>query len=297
MDALSIENLEQSILGGAADLSAMTKAAPLKTRDEIRADWLQERLGKFTASEFHKLTTAPTKKELPVGAVTYTTEKAVECLTEFIEEGYVNQAMQWGLDHELEAIERFTEKTGIRTTKTGSEQEFIKLGTHVGGTPDGLIGINSGVEVKCPNSLTHFKYMKIKNGEDLKKVMPAYYWQIQGLMMITACRNWWFISYDPRYKKPEHQLHYIKIEFNDADVSFLSERIRLAIELKKELLAEFIDENDKLLTQSEVLNVLSFGRTKLFRLRKANKFPEPISEVPLRWKERDIENYALKPRV
>jgi hypothetical protein len=297
MEAQSLADFEQSILSGGGNLSEMTKAAPLKTSEEIRAEWLQERLGKFTASEFHRLVTCPNKAELPKGAVTYCTEKAVECLTEFLDDGYISPAMQWGIDHEIEAIEKFTERTGLNIAKTGINQEFIKLGTHVGGSPDGLVGISSGVEVKCPSSLTHFKYMRIKNAEDLKAEKPEYYWQIQGLMMITASRDWWFISYDPRYKRKEHQLHYIKINIVDEDINFLCERIRLAIELKNKLLEGFVEENDKKLTHSEVMNILGIKRTKLFGLRKAGKFPAPFSDVPLLWKAGDIENYALNSGV
>ncbi len=78
MDAQSINSFEQSILNSSADLSHFEKSAPLKTAEEIRRDWLLERIGKFTASEFHRLTTAPTKKELPVGAITYVQEKVTE---------------------------------------------------------------------------------------------------------------------------------------------------------------------------------------------------------------------------
>jgi len=247
MDALSLNDLEQSILGGAVELSAMTKAAPLKTSEEIRAEWLQERLGKFTASVFHRLLTCRDNKELPKGAVTYCEEKAVEMLTEFMGEGYISPAMQWGIDHELDAVQAFSEKTGLTVTNTGTHQKFLTQGNHIGGTPDGLIENQSGAEIKCPNSLTHFKYMRIKTTEDLKVVMPNYYWQIQGLMMIAKCRHWWFISYDPRYKKKEHQLHYIKINIVDEDVNFLAERLKMAISLKNELLAEFVEENEQTL--------------------------------------------------
>jgi len=236
MEALSIESLEQSILSGAAELSKMTKAAPLKTPEEIRSEWLQERVGKFTASEFHRLVTCPNKKELPVGAITYSTEKAVELLTEFFEDGYISAAMQWGIDNELNAVNAFEERTLLNVEYTGSNQKFLTLGSNIGGTPDGLIRNQSGIEIKCPNPLTHFKYMLIKNNNDLKKVKPEYYWQIQGLMMITGCKKWHFISYDPRYKKPEHKIHIVEINADMEEQSFLSKRLSMAIDLRDELL-------------------------------------------------------------
>ena len=294
MKAQSITDFEQLILSGGVDLTTFKKAPPLKTPEEIRAEWLLERIGKFTASEFHRLVTYPNKTELPVGAIAYCTEKTVECLTEILDDGYTSREMQWGMDKELNAVEAFQERTGLDITHTGSNQKFFTLGSNTGGTPDGLIGRISGAEIKCPNSLTHFKYMRIKSTEDLKKVMSNYYWQIQGLMMITQCDHWYFISFDPRYKRKEHQLHFVKILPVEEDQWFLRERLKMAIELRDELLEGFIEANDAKIATGEVLKILGIGRTKLWGLRTSGKFPKPISEVPLLWKSGDIEEFALK---
>jgi len=174
MNAQNLNGFEQSILNNGVDLAGLKKSAPLKTAEEIRRDWLLERIGKFTASEFHKLMTYPDKIELQKGAITYCTEKAVESLTEFLEENFVNSVMQWGLDHELDAVTEFEKKTGLKVHNTGINQEFLKLGNDIGGTPDGLIGKNSGIEIKCPKSTTHFQYLNIQNQEDLKTVCPNF---------------------------------------------------------------------------------------------------------------------------
>ena len=83
---MNLSTLEQQLMNGPAiDLSSMARAEPIKTTEERRAEWLQERRGKFTASDFYKLMTYEHKPEFPKGAMTYVTEKVVETLTEMDE--------------------------------------------------------------------------------------------------------------------------------------------------------------------------------------------------------------------
>jgi len=294
MNAQDLNGFEQSILNSGADLSGFDKSVPLKTAEEIRRDWLLERIGKFTASEFYKLTTAPTKKELPVGAITFTGEKVVEMLTEFLEERFVTKDMQWGIDHELEAIEEFEKRTNFKVDKTGINQELITLGKNIGGTPDGLIGKDSGIEVKCPKSTTHFKYLNVANQEDLKNVCADYYWQIQGVLYITGRKSWYFISYDPRFKNKAQQLQFIEVKPDKEDQKFLKDRLTLAVFYRDYLLEKVNMNFSEHIDQVKVLKLLKVGRTKLLKLRKSADFPAPIKKKPLLWRSVDIESYAIK---
>jgi len=294
MDAQSINGFEQSILNGGVDLADFEKSAPLKTAEETRRDWLLERIGKFTASEFYRLVTFPKKTELQPGAITYVSEKVAELLTEFTDDGFTSWDMQWGKDHELEAVTEFEQRTGLNVTLTGNDQKFITLGENIGGTPDGLIGKNSGTEIKCPKSATHFQYLSITNQEDLKKTSPNYYWQIQGLLYITKRTSWYFITYDPRFKDKEQQLHFIEVKPNAEDQKFLAERLAMAIEYKSYLLIKIKDKFSPIINQATVLKILRIGRTKLWTLRKSETFPKPVQAKPLLWKLTDIESYTIK---
>ncbi|MBS3953668.1 MAG: YqaJ viral recombinase family protein [Methylomicrobium sp.] len=238
MSALeAFAKLEQQLTGNVIDLSTAQRAEPIKTVEEIRQEWLKQRYGKFTASEFHRLMAYPNKPtELPAGAKTYALEKAIELLTEFHEEPYINAEMQWGLDHELEAIAEFSKKIGRIVDKTGQQQAFITLKNDVGCTPDGLIGKTSGIEVKCPKSTTHFSYLSLKTAEDLKITKPDYYWQIQGSLWITRRLTWWFVSYDPRFKSPKHRLKILCIKRNPDDIDFLKYRLKMAIDYRNTLI-------------------------------------------------------------
>lgn len=238
LNAQDYSAFESAVLGGSGvDLLAAKRGEAIKTAEEIRQEWLQKRRGKFTASEFYRLMTYPGKNELSSGAKAYVLEKAVETMTVMDDsEGFINAEMQWGIDHELDAISAFTAKTGEIVTCTGIKQTFLTLGDYAGGTPDGLIGHHAGVEVKCPKSKTHFGYLSIQTAEDLKAAEQKYYWQIMGCMMITGFDYWYFISYDPRFLDANKRLHFVKIERNDEDIGMLGIRLAAAISCKKQIL-------------------------------------------------------------
>lgn len=239
MSASGLDVFESMLKSNVIDLSTLAKSDPIKTREEIRSEWLEKRRGKFTASEFYRLMTSINKQGLPPGAETYVLEKVAESLCQPSEaDGFINYEMQWGMDNEPSAVQAFMEKTGLTVDNHGHEQLFIELNEHAGGTPDGLIENISGLEIKCPKSTTHIGYWGIKNGQDLKEKCPNYYWQVQGCMLITERYEWNFVSFDPRLKDPKHQLHIAKIEINYDDITALCERLKLAIQLKNKLIKE-----------------------------------------------------------
>ena len=80
------------------------------------SDWLQERTGRITASEVHKIMGRGRAKDkyFSEQGETYLRCKIGELLTGEIENGgRVNPlAMEWGASHEHEAIARFEKETG-----------------------------------------------------------------------------------------------------------------------------------------------------------------------------------------
>jgi hypothetical protein len=74
-----------------------------------------------------------------------------------------------------------------------------------GASPDGLIGDDGMLELKCPESTTHLEWM------EAGKVPPEHLPQIQGQMAVTG-RHWVdFCSYDPRFP-PGLQLFIVRVE-------------------------------------------------------------------------------------
>lgn len=228
-------------LGEQTQTAALAHAAPgepIKTQEDREREWLQQRWGKFTASEVHKLMTCENQDGLPKGAISYVLKKAAESLTEFSIQPFISDAMQWGLIHEPEAIDVFQARTGLPVIHCKDDQQFIDRG-HVGGTPDGIIPVEfSGLEIKCPNSDTHIGYLQIKTGQDLKTEAPAYYWQVQCLMMLTQSQHWYFVSYDPRFKQERLRLHIAHIDANPADRAKLQHRLALADVLKTNIITQ-----------------------------------------------------------
>jgi hypothetical protein len=195
-------------------------------------EWLQQRLGKFTASNAYKLVTHANKSELPAGAITYILEKVVEVATDYEpEQGFITPEMQWGKDYELEAIEWFSDKFNYSVDAIGDNQQFLELPQlRAGATPDGLIDDNVLIEVKCPKSHTHLSYLAVQNEQDLKETEIKYYWQIMMSFLVSGREKAYFISYDPRFKQDDLKLHTAIIYPNQDDMAFLRQRLEMAHE-------------------------------------------------------------------
>jgi hypothetical protein len=219
--------------------SALSKILSIQQIQENEEAWLEERKGKFTASEFVRLMGYEDVNKFPDGAMTYVTEKVLEIVTTGEKKQLSTLSIEHGKDTEIEAVEKFSEKYGLEVYNYGNEQKYIALTNDVGCTPDGLIGIDKGVESKCPDSKTHLFYLEELTIDNFKKLCTKYYWQIQGSMYITNRKSWYFISYDPRFKNESKRLFVLEIQRNDTDIKKLENRLTEAIKRKKERLKAF----------------------------------------------------------
>lgn len=196
-------------------------------------EWQQERLGKFTASEMFRLMTDPkTEKaknagELSEGALTYILEKIGEDATQQQSSDYVSEAMLWGMENEHLARRLYEKIYGVKIQEMG----FVRYGDHAGGSPDGLIGEDGGIEIKCPTTAVHLKHCLIAMQENpqayFKAKYPKYYYQCQTLMMFTN-RKWWdFVSFDKRIKE-DYALFVLRVTADTADFQEIDVRIKAA---------------------------------------------------------------------
>jgi putative phage-type endonuclease len=154
-------------------------------------EWERLRKGKATASEFHRIIT-PSQLKLSSGAKDYAIQKAAEILgldSPRQEPGYW---MERGTELEPLAFAEFCEKV-LPAEHVG----FIQLheGASVGCSPDGLVGDDSLLEIKCPKAETLIEW--ILNGE-----LPSQYrLQVQGEMWVTgrsSCHFWgWHPEIEP----------------------------------------------------------------------------------------------------
>lgn len=108
--------------------------------------------------------------------------------------------MQWGIDNEAQARVAYEVASGNFVDQIA----FVDHPTIAwfGASPDGLVNDDGLVEIKCPNSATHWSYIK-DDGPPNK-----YYIQMQAQMACTG-RSWCdFVSFDPRM--PERSRLFIK---------------------------------------------------------------------------------------
>lgn len=221
-------------------LSAAEEGERLLTKEE---EWLKSRHAMVaTASEVYRLLAVTEDGSLSDGAETYCMEKAAEALTEFEPDFFISRAMQWGNEQEPFAVERFEQDMMMLIESTNEDQQFIlSPDKSWGGTPDGVApeGLDYGLEIKCPNSTTHMTYRAgIKCGGTLKEIKPVYYWQIQACMYLCGKSKWFFMSFDPRFKKAEHQSHIVEIQRNNDDINYMLEKIKLATTRRDMIVAE-----------------------------------------------------------
>jgi hypothetical protein len=126
-------------------------------------------------------------------------------------------AMQHGNAMEPYAIQAYKMHTGFEVIDNLQPIQHPSI-LYIAGTPDGLVGDDGILEVKCPyNPVNHL--MNLKSGEQIAQ----YKWQIQGYLWITN-RQWCdFVSYDDRFPD-ELQLYIQRIERAQIMIDELHER-------------------------------------------------------------------------
>lgn len=172
-------------------------------------DWFAARAGKATASAIYKIM-ARTKTGYGADRANYHAQLVAERLTGKPADSYSNAAMQWGIDQEANARAAYAAYIGDTVPEIG----FLDHPTVAmsGASPDGLVGFDGLVEIKCPNTATHIATLT-GSGID-KKYLLQMQWQ-----MACAGRDWCdFVSFDPRLP-PEMQMHVRRVERDDALLS------------------------------------------------------------------------------
>lgn len=191
-------------------------------------EWKALRLGKVTASRVADIV-AKTKSGYSASRANYAAQLIAERLTGTPAETFTNAAMQHGTETEPEARAAYEFYQGV----TVEEVAFIPHPQidQAGCSPDGLVGGDGLVEIKCPNTATHLDTL-------IGQTVPAKYeTQMQFQMACTGRSYCDFVSYDPRM--PENMRLFIKrvprddqriTELESEIVSFLLE---LAVKLSQ----------------------------------------------------------------
>ena len=163
------------------------------TVDQRSGQWIKERLGCFTASRAADAF-ATTKKGESEARKKYKMQLLAERLTNMAMEFYTTPSMQHGIDTEPAARERFEEVTGLIVQECGfALHDTIDF---LGASPDGLVGHDALIEIKCPETATHLTYKMA--GVPPEKYIP----QMLMQLLVTGRKYCWFASYDDRVPAP-----------------------------------------------------------------------------------------------
>jgi putative phage-type endonuclease len=164
------------------------------------AEWLQERCGKVTASRIADLMGRTKTGSYGSGRANYAAQLIAERLTGNVAASFSNAAMIHGTETEPEArrayeffVDRDVQQVGF------VPHPSINM---AGASPDGLVGEDGLLELKCPNTATHIDTL-------LSGSVPDKYIKQMQFQMACTGRQWCdFASYDNRL--PERMRLFVK---------------------------------------------------------------------------------------
>jgi len=179
---------------------------------EQRSDeWHRIRSGLFTGSDAHflmirepgepkakkgaknpvkKPETFQTKYGLGKGAETAIYLKCAQLLSNFEPYEFDKYELRIGREREPEAIERYED---LIFPESVTACGFVTAGNYLGVSPDGLVGKDGGVEVKCLQPPAYLEYLINRN------IDPKHLAQVHWCMFITG-RKWWdYVMFNPDF--------------------------------------------------------------------------------------------------
>lgn len=152
--------------------------------------WLQLRMGRPTASEFHKIVT-PKKCELSKGAIDYALRLCAERLLNaplgvVIENPWIER----GKELEGDAVRQYEWQFDVQTVPVG----FITTDDgSIGCSPDRLVAFDDkvAVEIKCPSPHVHLGYLLNGTTDDYRP-------QVQGQILVAELDRAHLYAFHPQ---------------------------------------------------------------------------------------------------
>lgn len=183
-------------------------------------EWFAARLGKVTASRLWDMLKTIRNGDWAASRRNYAAQLVTERLTgrshdRFV---YTNEHMEWGKEQEPAAREAYSKKTGLEVVEVGIvEHPTIPNAL---ASPDGLIGEDGLVEIKCLLPANHLELLLT---EEIKE---QYLLQMMWQMACTG-RQWCdFVSYDPSQKE-NMQLFIKRVHRNDKEIKHLENEVEI----------------------------------------------------------------------
>lgn len=177
-------------------------------------EWFAARAGKLTGSKAACVTDFLKSGKESAARRDYRMQLVCERLTGRPHEdgdGFVNAAMQRGIELEPKAFAAYEALTGAVAVRTG----FLSHNTHaVGCSLDGHVdGFTGIVEIKCPKSFTHLSYWR-GSGTAPEDHLP----QITHNLWVTGAAWCDFLSFDDRFDA-QMQTFLVRVKREDVDIA------------------------------------------------------------------------------
>lgn len=185
--------------------------------EQNSAEWLAARCGSLGASSIADMV-AKTRTGWGASRFNLAAKLVCERLTGTPQESYTNAAMQWGHDTEPQARAMYEFMRDDAVQQVGLVLHPSINKSHA--SPDGLVGDDGLIEIKCPNTATHIETLLSDDVEG--KYIKQMQWQM------ACCGRAWcdFVSFDPRLPA-EMQMFVQRVPRDDDFIAELEREARL----------------------------------------------------------------------
>jgi putative phage-type endonuclease len=207
----------------------------IEMMDQGSEEWFTIRIGKVTASRVADVI-AKTKTGYSASRDNYMAQLVCERLTGQKGESFSNAAMQHGTETEPLARAAYEALQDVLVDEVG----FVPHPTieMAGASPDGMVGEDGLIEIKCPNTATHIDTL-------LSESVPSkYFTQMQFQLSCTGRKYCDFVSFDNRLPS-ELQLFVKRVPRDEVFIRLIEAEI-------VQFLAELDDKINKLMKVKNV---------------------------------------------
>ncbi|MFT6836314.1 MAG: hypothetical protein ACJA0H_002363 [Francisellaceae bacterium] len=190
-------------------------------------EWLDAKLGVLSASNMNIMFGDGVTKEKLIAS------KVAEILTGKLDDRirFSSKDTSAGNDLEDDARVSYEELTGNEVKQIG----FALLDQFVGVSPDGLVGDNGAIEIKCPNDANYIN--AVIGGK--AHISPLYMTQMQMQMYVLELEWCDYTLYNPNF---ETSLHIIRIERDNEAIELIKKQIEI---IKKQIVNKINNFNQK----------------------------------------------------
>ena len=197
-------------------------------------EWYADRVGKLTASRYGDAMMKQKNGDWYASRERYKAELVIERMNNAPYPSFQTLDMRWGTDTAPQALAVYELLRDVDIVEVGFvPHPAIPMS---GASPDGLVGDDGLVEIKCPASHTHLMTRV------LKAPIPIEYVQQMQWQLICTGRKWCdWISFDPRINAIELQIEIRRVTLvEDAVVEIMERQAR-----------DFLDEVSRLHDQAQ----------------------------------------------